>query len=46
MTSDLPKLERLQNIKFNDIRLLKEAMTHKSFAAEHRIPKDRRPDNR
>ncbi len=38
MTSDLPKLERLQNIKFNDIRLLKEAMTHKSFAAEHRIP--------
>ena len=40
MTSDLPKLERLQNIKFNNFHLLKEAMTHKSFAAEHRIAYD------
>ena len=38
--SDLVKLEHVLGIAFHNRHLLKEAMTHKSFAAEHKIPYD------
>ncbi len=34
------KLEKCLGHKFNNIELLKEAMTHRSFASERKIPRD------
>lgn len=38
--SDFAKLERILGITFRDESVYKEAMTHKSFAAEHQLPYD------
>ena len=38
--SDFVKLERILGIRFRDDAVYKEAMTHKSFAAEHQLPYD------
>ena len=38
--SDFVKLERILGITFRDIAVYKEAMTHKSFAAEHQLAYD------
>ncbi|MBR3505778.1 MAG: ribonuclease III, partial [Lentisphaeria bacterium] len=38
--SDLVKLERILGIKFRDEAVYREALTHKSFAAEHQLNYD------
>ena len=38
--SDFVKLERILGIKFGDLAVYREAMTHKSFAAEHLLAYD------
>ncbi len=38
--SDLVKLERILGIKFRDEAVYREALTHKSFAAEHQLGYD------
>ena len=38
--SDLAKLERILGVKFRDEAVYREAMTHKSFAAEHQLAYD------
>ena len=38
--SDFIKLERILGIKFGDTAVYREAMTHKSFAAEHQLTYD------
>jgi len=38
--SDLAKLERILGVKFRDEAVYREAMTHKSFAAEHQLTYD------
>ena len=38
--SDLVKLERILGIRFRDESVYKEALTHKSFAAEHQLGYD------
>jgi ribonuclease-3 len=38
--SDLVKLEHILGIEFRNEAVYKEALTHKSFAAEHRLPYD------
>ena len=38
--SDFVKLERILGIKFRDTAVYREAMTHKSFAAEHQLGYD------
>ena len=38
--SDFVKLERILGIKFGDLAVYREAMTHKSFAAEHQLAYD------
>jgi ribonuclease-3 len=38
--SDLVKLERILGIRFRDEAVYKEALTHKSFAAEHQLNYD------
>ena len=38
--ADPVKLQRLLKIKFKNLNLLLEALTHKSFAAEHQVPYD------
>ena len=38
--SDFVKLERILGIKFGDLTVYREAMTHKSFAAEHQLAYD------
>jgi len=38
--SDFVKLERILGIKFRDAAVYREAMTHKSFAAEHQLAYD------
>ena len=40
MKPDLPKLETVINYKFKNKDLLKEALTHRSYAAEKKIPHD------
>lgn len=38
--SDLAKLQRVLEITIHDERLFREALTHKSFSAEHNVPYD------
>ena len=40
LIADLPKLQRVIGIRFNDPKLLREALTHKSYAAEFNLKYD------